>query len=145
MGPAIVHPTNRGSPNVKMRRRGIQFLRDRGMTQIVQLLSYRGLPYFNPLSFHFGTRSPGPQKASASSFRLYAIGTALHHDEAGALQVPDQPLRHDLGHELSRIVLPASTIESQREREGGGDVAGIGGCELIVGHARPYRESGSRF
>jgi hypothetical protein len=53
----------------------------------------------------------------------------------------DQPLRHDLRHDLIGVVRPLATGVPQREGQRSGEVVGIGGCELIVGHARPYRES----
>jgi hypothetical protein len=58
---------------------------------------------------------------------------ALHDDKSGALQMLNQPLRHDLGHDLICVVDALATGIPQRERERSGKVGRVGGRELVVG------------
>lgn len=60
---------------------------------------------------------------------------ALHDDEDGALQMLDQSFRPDLGDDLVSVARPLPAGVPQREREGGGEVAGIGG--LLAANDRP--------
>jgi len=49
---------------------------------------------------------------------------ALHHDVAGALEIPDEPLCDDVGHECARVVLALPALELQREGERCGKFVG---------------------
>jgi hypothetical protein len=57
----------------------------------------------------------------------------FHHHEAGALKMPDQTLGDDLGHDLISVVDSLTPLEPQCEGERRGEIAGIGGRELVVG------------
>jgi hypothetical protein len=57
----------------------------------------------------------------------------LHDDEAGALQMFDQALRHDLGHDLVGVVGALATVIAQRERERVGEVARVRWSEPVGG------------
>ena len=46
-----------------------------------------------------------------------------YDDEAGALQMLDQTLRHDLRHDLVGVVDALTTLKAQREGERVGEVA----------------------
>jgi len=52
---------------------------------------------------------------------------AFHHNVAGALEVADEPLCDDVGHECVRVVLALAALKFQREGERCGQVVGIGG------------------
>jgi hypothetical protein len=54
---------------------------------------------------------PPPQR------RVTAQRRAFHHDEAGALQVSDQPFGDDVHHECVRVVLALAPLKFQREGE----------------------------
>jgi len=41
---------------------------------------------------------------------------ALHHNVAGALEIPDEPFRDDVGHERVRVVLALPALEFHHER-----------------------------
>ena len=64
--------------------------------------------------------------------RMPAERRALHHDVAGALEVPDEPLCDDVGHECVRVVLALPALEFQREGQRRGKFVGVGGRELFV-------------
>ena len=69
----------------------------------------------------------------------------LHDDELGPLQVLDQPLRHDLGHDLVGVVNPLATLVAQCEGERRSEVGRVGGRELVgVGHQRTIAEGHER-
>ena len=51
----------------------------------------------------------------------------FHDDEAGALEVLDQPLGDDRRHHLAGVVRPLAAAVAQREGERIGEVVGAGG------------------
>jgi hypothetical protein len=61
---------------------------------------------------------------------------ALHDHESGTLQMLDLPLRDDLGDDRVGGTDSLAAGIAQRERERSGDIVGIGGHELVVGHSR---------
>jgi len=48
--------------------------------------------------------------------RMAADRSRLHGDEAGALQMLDEALRHDLCHDLVGVVDPFAALKAQCER-----------------------------
>jgi hypothetical protein len=98
--------------------------------------------------------SPLPQKSAGLSFRDFRAGrlafesaperrvTAewrlFHDDETGALKVAHDALGGDSGHVFVGLVNTLSAFEPQRKGDCGGEVARIGGGELlvVVGHRR---------
>ena len=69
-----------------------------------------------------------PKRCPADGWR------ALHHHEAGSLKMLDEPPCNDLRHDLIGVVDALAAGISQRERKRSGEVAGIGGRQLVVGH-----------
>jgi hypothetical protein len=71
---------------------------------------------------------------------------AFHHDVAGALEVSDEPLCHDVRHKCVRVMLALPAPELEREGERRGKFVGIGGSKLCfgVGHPR-MMQAGERI
>jgi hypothetical protein len=96
-------------------------------------LSVHGRRESRPLS-RFGT-CPSPCAtwiiAPAQGWRL------LHDNESGALEVPHDPVGDNRSHVLIRVVDTLPAAEQQGESDRAGNVARVGGAELlIVGHRR---------
>ncbi len=69
----------------------------------------------------------------------------LHDHKAGALQMLDQALRYDFGHDLVGVVNALAALEAQGEGERRGKVGRVGGRELVgVGHRRTIVEERER-
>ena len=56
---------------------------------------------------------------------------SFHHDKAGALQMVDQTLRHDLRQHFIGVVLPPSALEQQGEGERVRQVVARGGGQAF--------------
>ncbi len=77
---------------------------------------------------------PAPERCTASDRR------ALHHHEAGALQMLHETLRDDLGHDLIGVVRPLAPVEAQGEGERVGYVLGGRGASACrQGRPSPER------
>ena len=70
----------------------------------------------NKDDLHRGTDAWSPLEA-APERRATPDWRALHDDEAGALQMFDEALRHDRGHDLVGVVNALAALDAQSERE----------------------------
>jgi hypothetical protein len=68
-----------------------------------------------------------PQRRAANLRRL------LHHDEASALKMANYALSRDGGHVFVGLMDAPAAVESERKGDSVGEVARVGGSELIVG------------
>jgi hypothetical protein len=74
---------------------------------------------------------------TAPKRRASDLKRLLHHDEAGALQMTHNALSGDGGHVFVGAVDSPTAIESERKRDGVGEIVRVGRSELVVGgHSR---------
>jgi hypothetical protein len=93
--------------------------------------------YTRPLPkslLQFVARNARHRPARISPLESAAERQAFHDDEAGALQVLHQALRHDLRHDFVGVVDALAALKTQGEDERRGEVARIGGHELVGGY-----------
>ncbi len=77
---------------------------------------------------------PARIAASADSRRL------LHHYVSAPLQMPQDMIGGQIGHEFVAPMKALSPVEPKSKRDGLREVAGVGGGELVVGHDRTITE-----
>ena len=75
--------------------------------------------------------------ATPGASHKFAAARRASHDETGALEIPDEPLRDDVRHECVRVVLALPALELQREGERCGKFVGVGRREFFVGVGHP--------
>ena len=85
--------------------------------------------------------APGRQSSvslqSTSKRRRAHFCRPFHYDKPGSFKMVRKSFGDDLGHDLVRVVDALAAPISQREREGGGKVGGVGRSEAFgrVEHA----------
>ncbi len=105
-------------------------MRDRRLFRLIFPLS---------LSIEWTRPDDGPLSAfeSTSKRRRADFCRPFHDDKPGSFKMVRKSFGDDLGHDLVRVVDALAALISQRERERGDKVGGVGGREAFgrVGHA----------